>query len=114
MIHFLILGPTARFLDARDWLTADESGKVFCFCCILFGKATTLWSDPNQGFDNLQRLTQALKKHEGRVTGKGKESLQNSHKKAEIDWRRFLITTNHLVPGTLPNMNSRQVIDDFS
>lgn len=107
-------GFSARLLDARDWLTADETtGKVFCYCCLLFGKGNTVWSDPNKGFDQLHRFTQSLKKHEGVITGKGKQSEQCSHKKAEIDWRRFLVSTNHLVPGTLPNMNTRQVISYY-
>ncbi|KAL5252965.1 hypothetical protein ACHWQZ_G015661 [Mnemiopsis leidyi] len=73
-----------------------------------------------------RRLTTAIRKHEGQITGKGKHSEQNSYekihhvnererdsikeqsKKAEIDWRRFLVSTNYLVPGTLPNINSRQ------
>ena len=109
-----VFGPSERLLDKRDWLTADEqSGKLFCFACLLFSPAnskSSAWSDASQGFENLHRLANCLRKHEGKVTGKGKEAVQNAHKKAEVDWRRFLSQTNHQVPGTLPNMNCRQVI----
>ena len=107
-------GSSERLLDKRDWLTADEqSGKLFCFACLLFtppNSKATVWSDPSKGFENLHRLASCLKKHEGKVTGDGKEAVKNSHKLAEVDWRRFLAQTSHQVPGTLPNMSCQQVI----
>ena len=113
VLIWLGFGPSERLLDKRDWLTADEqSGKLYCFACLLFappGKPTA-WSAVNQGFENLHRLANCLNKHEGKITGKGKEAVQNSHKKAEVDWRRFLAQTDHQTPGTMPNMSCRQVI----